>query len=85
MEKYQYYIVKIEGKAYSTCPGQENVLIDAVREGSAWASSVGEAIEIYSNTHAGYFCVDENINVSARVMTDEELIAWEKNNVFPSF
>lgn len=72
MPESQYFIVKGTGKAKSHCAGQEGELVDAIREGSAWAK----------DKHEGYFVGD--VVWDARAMTSDELVAWEKDGIFPT-
>lgn len=78
----RYFIVKATGKAKSHCPGSNGELVPAVREGSVWADTKENAIEIYKFSHEGYFV--GAVVWDARPMTDAELVAWEKDGIFPT-
>lgn len=82
--RMKYFIVQGRGQAFSMCPGENKQLVPAVREGSVFAADSQEAIEIYKYNHDGYF-IPGTDSWQARPMTNDELVKWEKDGIFPTY
>ena len=79
-----YYIVRGVGDFRSKCKDTIGQIQRTERSGSAWASSVKEAVSKFKATHAGYF-IKGTDSWKGRLMKKPEIESWEKQGLFPQF
>ena len=83
MKDSKYFIVRGTGKAISKCKGQEGALFNGEAQGTVWAKTSAEAIEIYKLTHMGYFV--GKVKWQARAMKQHEIETLQEQRIAPLY